>query len=188
MALSLLLTIYPYPFILLFSLSMRNPKYFTIVKHWRYLTLPWQILRFSSLTDFSSSIGQEMQVLEDIKTHLVTSINQILRTPFPPSLEWHVCASSHGPFPHLPSAAFLSLYTPIIRTTISSEPSNTSQHGSSLNKDFFKRQCLNMTNDISPVFGRVTARAGPDIYSMLYKTTNIFLNPMGCHVTQNICN
>lgn len=45
-----------------------------------------------------------------------------------------------------------------------------------------------MTNDISPIFGRVTAKVEPDIYSMLYKTTNIVLSPMGCHVTQNICN
>lgn len=45
-----------------------------------------------------------------------------------------------------------------------------------------------MTNDISPVFGRVTAKAKTDIYSILYETTSIFLSPMGCHVTWNIYN
>lgn len=45
-----------------------------------------------------------------------------------------------------------------------------------------------MTNDISPMFGRITAKAESDIYSMLYNTINILLSPMGCHVTQNLCN
>jgi len=48
-----LLTIYHHLSTLLFFLAMKNPEYFTIVKHWRYLPPPWQVLRFSSLTDFS---------------------------------------------------------------------------------------------------------------------------------------
>lgn len=115
----------------LFSLAIRNPKYFTIVKHWRYLTPPQKVLRFSSLTDFSVKHRSTDESLErHKKICLATFINQINQNNISPFPRVTCFPLSHIPL-HRPPPAF---YSPIIRTTISSEP-NTSYLGSSLNKD-----------------------------------------------------
>lgn len=185
------------PFTSLFSLSMRKPKYFTVVKHWRYLTPPQQVFMFSSLGTvlFSHRFSIKHRSRDErLGRHkiicLVTFINQIVRIPFPHSLEGHVfCSISWSISSSLLSCCLsVSLYPYYKDNNFPQSHQTHHTFVAAWTRMFLKRQCLNMTNGISPTFGRVTAKAEPDIYRMLYETTNISLNHMGCHVTQNTGN
>lgn len=112
MVLLILLTIYPFFSTLFFSLAMRNPKYFTMVKHWRYLPPPWEVLGFSALTDFSiKHRSTEENLGRCKKICLATFINHINKnniSPFP-RVTCFCSIPYPTPSPPLP-AVFLSPY------------------------------------------------------------------------------